>query len=214
MSQPFPRFRRAYLVIACVLMSIGTSLSLADSPSTRSAEVGSSATKPALVDTPEAVAQRATAALREGRVADFALDMHPQALKEFREVMLDVSRAAKERGEEEDFLEMFKGVKSLDQLSQLDDAQTFVAFLDGMMDLQPRVRSALRGTTIQVVGHVAEGTDLVHVVYRGTVKQGDFEVTKLTVMSLQRTEDGHWAMLMTDDIKAMAATLKRQMGSR
>lgn len=161
---------------------------------------------------PEAVATRALAALKENRIADFAKSMHPEALKQPKVTLLEVVTEAEKQERVDEVLTIFKNVKSADDLRKLDDVAFFTAFFEGVMQLQPRVRDALRGTTLDVIGHVPEGPDVIHVVYRGTVTQGDVKVSKMSVMSLKAHGDD-WGMLLTGDIEGMAAMLKRQFAA-
>lgn len=161
---------------------------------------------------PEAVATRALAALKENRIADFAKSMHPEALKQLKVTLLEIVTEAEKQERVDEVLTIFKNVKSADDLRKLDDVAFFTAFFEGVMQLQPRVRDALRGTTLDVIGHVPEGLDVIHVVYRGTVTQGDVKVSKMSVMSLKAHGDD-WGMLLTGDIEGMAAMLKRQFAT-
>jgi hypothetical protein len=161
---------------------------------------------------PEAIAARALSALKEDRIADFASAMHPDALKQLRSTLLDVVEAAEQEGAVDDVLSMFKNVASVDELRGLDDVAMFTAFFEGMMQMQPRLREAFRGMTIDVIGHVPEGPDVVHAVYRGTITHGQTKVSKMSVMSLKADGDG-CGMLLTGDIEAMAAALKQQFDS-
>lgn len=168
--------------------------------------------KPAFGEkSPEAMAARALAALKENRIADFASAMHPDALKQLKSTLLPVVDAAEKKGRVDEALSIFKNVESTADLRKLDDVAFFTAFFEGMMKLQPRLRDAFRGMTLEVIGHVAEGQDVIHVVYRGTVTQGDLKMSKMSVMSLKANGD-EWGMLLTGDIEGMAAVLKRQFG--
>ena len=161
---------------------------------------------------PEAVATRALTALKESRIADFAKTMHPEALKQLKATLLEVVAEAEKQERVDEVLTIFKNVNSADDLRKLDDVAFFTAFFEGVMQLQPRIRDALQGTTLDVIGHVPEGPDVIHVVYRGTVTQGDVKVSKMSVMSLKSHGDD-WGMLLTGDIEGMAAMLKRQFAA-
>jgi hypothetical protein len=170
-------------------------------------------TKPAAGEkSPEAVAARALSALKENRIADFARAMHPEALKQLRSTLLAVVDAAEKKARVEEALSIFKDVGSAAELRKLDDVAFFTAFFEGVMEMQPRLRDAFRGMTLDVIGHVPEGADVIHVVYRGTVTQGEAKVSKMSVMSLKANGDD-WGMLLTGDIENMAAMLKRQFGA-
>ncbi len=166
--------------------------------------------KPAVQEkTPEAVAARALTALKDNRIADFARAMHPDALRQLRSILLAVLDAAEKKECVDDVLSIFKNVKSAAALRQLDDVAFFTAFFEGMMQGQPRVRDAFRGMTLEVIGHVSEGPNVIHVVYRGTVVQGEAKVSKMSVMSLKANGDD-WGMLLTSDVEGIASMLKRQ----
>ena len=160
---------------------------------------------------PEAVAARALSALKENRIADFARAMHPDALKQLRSTLLGVVDAAEKKERVDEVLSLFKDVESAADLRKLDDVAFFTAFFEGAMDKQPRLRNAFRGMTLDVIGHVSEGADVIHVVYRGTVTQGGIKVSKMSVMSLKADGDD-WGMLLTGDIENTAAILKLQFG--
>lgn len=160
-------------------------------------------------NSPEKTTARATEALRENRIADFAKEMHPEALKSFKSAILEVIDAAEKVGREDELLPLFKDATALSDLRKLDDEAFFVSFYEGATRLQPRLRDAMKGMTIEVLGHVKEGTDLLHVVYRGTAKSGDLKVSKLSVMSMKPNGD-RWGLLLTSDLEVLAATLKRQ----
>jgi putative sterol carrier protein len=66
---------------------------------------------------------------------------------------------------------------------------------------------------LDVVGHVREGDDVVHVVYRGTTSVGNVKISKMSVMSL-KADGESWRMLLTGDIEGMAAMMKLQFGAR
>jgi hypothetical protein len=162
---------------------------------------------------PEAIAARALTALKENRIGDFAKAMHPEALQQLKATLLDVVDVAEKKGRVDEALSIFKNVGSAADLRKLDDVAFFTAFFEGVMQMQPRLRDAFRGMTLDVIEHVPEGKDIIHVVYRGTVTQGETKVSKMSVMSLKANGDD-WGMLLTGDIEGMTAMLKRQFNTQ
>lgn len=160
---------------------------------------------------PEAVAARAMVALKENRIADFARAMHPDALKQLRSALLAVLDAAEKKERVDEVVSLFKDAESAADVRKLDEVAIFTAFFEGAMEKQPRLRNAFRGMTFDVIGHVSEGADVIHVVYRGTVTQGGIKVSKMSVMSLKPNGDD-WGMLLTGDFENMATILKLQFG--
>ncbi len=169
-------------------------------------------TKPAFDEkSPEAVTARALNALKENRIADFAGEMHPEALKQLKSTLLAVADIAEKQGRIDEVLSVFKNAGSAADLRKLDDVAFFTAFLEGVMQKQPRLRDAFGGMTMDVIGHVPEGPDIIHVVYRGTVTQGEAKVSKISVMTLKANGDD-WGMHLTGDIEGIATRMKRQFG--
>ena len=160
-------------------------------------------------NSPEKTAIRAMEALREERIGDFAKEMHPEALKSFKTAILDVMDSAEKAGREGQLLSLFKDVTAVSDLRNLNDAAFFASFYEGVIKMQPRIRDSMKGMTIEVIGNVKEGTDVLHVVYRGTVNSGDLKVSQLSVMSMKANGD-RWGMLLTSDLEVLAATLKKQ----
>ncbi|QNN21588.1 hypothetical protein HED60_04635 [Planctomycetales bacterium ZRK34] len=163
-------------------------------------------------NTPEAVAARAMASLKENRIADFTGMMHPEALRQTKTVLLDIVDAAEKANQADQVMILFSDVPSTQALRDLDDASLFIAFLKGVMKIQPQIRNALQNMTVEIIGHVAEGPDVAHVVYRGSMSQQGITITKLAVMSFKSNGAG-WGMLMTGDLEAMTAGLKLRFQS-
>src|SRR5439155_11959386 len=106
---------------------------------------------------------------------------------------------------------LFHGVGSTDDLKRLDDAQFFIAFLRGVTRLKPELKRLLGDAETRVLGHVMEGKATAHVVYRITASAAGAKITKMDVMSLQKTELG-WRMLLNADLEGIATVLKKKFG--
>jgi hypothetical protein len=161
--------------------------------------------------TPEDVAAQALAAMSEQRLDDFAALMHPEALDDFRSMLLPVAEAAHRKGQSEQLLTLFHGVETMEGLRNLDSKSFFAAFLTGVSEVIPQFAQAMRGMTAEVLGHVMEGGDIAHIVYRGSVALEGATIKKVAVISMKGTDQG-WGMLLTGDIENMARMLELQMG--
>ncbi|HXG11466.1 MAG TPA: hypothetical protein VNK04_17055 [Gemmataceae bacterium] len=161
------------------------------------------------IATPDTVARNALDALKEDRLEDFAKAMHPDALKRFKALLLSIVDAAAKDGQEKQILVLFSGVRTADDLKKLDETQFFVAFYRGVTRLRPEMKQLLGGAEVQTLGYVMEGKDTAHVVYRMTVSAEGAKVTKLDVLSLQKTGTG-WGMLLSGDIEGIANLLKQK----
>ena len=162
-------------------------------------------------ESPEDVARRALQALKQDRLDDFAALMHPEALARAKTLLLSIVRAAAKEGAEKEVLGLFRGVETPEQLEKLNDVEFFVSFYGGLTSMLPQMKELLEGAEVRVIGHVSEGKDVAHVVYRISMTSDGAQITKLTVLSVRKTEQG-WRMLLSGDIEGVAKMLERRFG--
>jgi hypothetical protein len=146
-------------------------------------------------------------AMKEGKLDRMAELMHPEALATFHAMMQPIVEAAeKSEPTANEVLQMFDGVTSVAQLRKLGDAKFFSSFYLGMASLEPDLLDALKDADIEVLGHVMEGDDTAHVLYRVTTTTGS-TMKQTEVVSLRRTKSG-WGVLLTNEIEAMAESIR------
>ena len=68
-------------------------------------------------------------------------------------------------------LESFPGVKTIKALKALDAPRLFAGVIRRKTS-DPSMKKSLANTKIDVFGHIAEGEDTAHVVYRSRMKAG------------------------------------------
>jgi hypothetical protein len=158
--------------------------------------------------TPEAAATAFTVALRTQQYADAAALMHPDALARFRAIFLPL--ATHDKGAE--LRQQMFGAGSVDELAALDDVALFERFLRSVMSLAPEFQTILGAAEADMLGHVSEGPELAHVVYRIRLTVEGMAVTKLDVITLRKS-GAEWRALLKGDIEAMAEAIRRQMES-
>jgi hypothetical protein len=74
----------------------------------------------------------------------------------------------------------------------------------------PMLRQMLNDSAYDFIGHVDEGGNQTHVVYRATLTTGGAAVTKMEVLTLKR--DGEeWKVMLTGDIESFVGGLTRQL---
>ncbi len=146
---------------------------------------------------PEAVVSKAIDAVNHGRVDEFAKAMDPDSLKEFRTAVVATIDTAVKRVGEAKLLESFPGVKSVKALKALDAPHLFAGVVRRMTS-DPETKKSLARTQIDVFGHVTEGDDTAHVVYRSKIKLGETDLVRLNVTTLRKSGQA-WKMVIPDD---------------
>jgi len=163
---------------------------------------------------PEAVVREATDGVNHGRTEEFAKAMHPEALRQFRAAMSAVVDAAAKDGKADQVLRLFPSVKDVQELKKLDDVTFFADFLRAVTGRDPALKSALAHSKIEVLGHVAEGKETAHVVYRMSTKVDGTDFEGLVLVASLRKDGPRWRMLLSGDVEAMTLMMKQRSVSK
>jgi hypothetical protein len=160
------------------------------------------------VETPEQVTERFVAAMRAADWNGMASLMHQNALKEMRQLLSGVFEAPNAGPIRQQLL----GVTTVQQAQALSDTAVFASLMRSTTQ-DADVAELLRSAKVQVLGHVNEGPDTVHVVYRMAMTINGIPITKMDVMSLARSPVG-WRGLLKGDVTALAAGIRAAMQSQ
>lgn len=133
--------------------------------------------------------------------------MDPAALKDLRTLLGEVVEGG---GADPRMAAMFGG-KTPEQITRLDDAEFFAAFLGGTM----RAAGGVTIDSVQVVGGIPEGDDQYHAITRSVMRTGlvDTPMTVMDIASVRRV-DGQWRLQLKGDMRAMVEGLRRMRTGR
>ncbi len=171
--------------------------------------LGTPVALPAQTETPEAVAEQYFGAMRSENVAAVAKLMHPDALAELRGLLEPLFQST--LPEADDFRQRFLGVRTVAEAQALSDTTVFVNFLGSLSSQVPMFSVALRAASMEALGHVTEGLETAHVVYRVTMEIEGLTVTRMAVLSLRRYGET-WRGLLTGDYSELATVLRATLG--
>ncbi len=152
-------------------------------------------------ESPEAASQKSFDAVRSGRIDEFTRMMLPADLERFKKSMLVIVDMAKSKGQEEQLLQLFN-VKTDDELRQLDAAD----FLSRLMKktMPPDTAQMYANSTFEMLGHVMEGDDIAHCVYKLVIPD---IMSKTSIASLKKV-GSDWKLLLTSDQEKVLQALK------
>src|SRR5213594_2183319 len=159
-------------------------------------------------ETPEQVTERFVAAMRAADWNGMAALMHQNALKEMRQLLAGVFESPNGGPIRQQLL----GVTTVQQAQALSDTAVFAALMRTTTQ-DADVAELLKSAKVKVLGHVNEGSDTVHVVYRMAMTINGIPITKMDVMSLARSPVG-WRGLLKGDVSALAAGIRAAMQSQ
>lgn len=165
---------------------------------------------------PEQVAREAYRRMQAADWVAAAETFDPAALKRFRELLLPVLDAVgvsgkdPPAGKKQDSASasalmlwvLFAPATSVEEIKALSDREVFARIMANTMSL---ASAKLEGQ--DVIGSVAEGSDMVHVVTRNVAKVETMTMTKVEAITLHRTPQG-WRLALTGDLEGLAETLQ------
>src|SRR6267378_693986 len=159
-------------------------------------------------ETPEQVTERFIAAMRAADWQGMAALRHQNALKQMHELLAGVFESPNAGPIRQQLL----GVTTVQQAQAMSDTAVFAALMR-MTTQDAGVAELLKSAKVQVLGHVNEAPDTVHVVYRMVMTINGIPITKMDVMSLARSPVG-WRGLLKGDFSALAAGIRAAMQSQ
>ncbi len=192
---------------ACMAVVLLTALTARD-PQAQATPAQTGPAQAQTAETPEQVTERFVAAMRAADWNGMASLMHQNALKEMRQLLAGVFEAPNAGQMRQQLL----GVTTVQQAQALSDTAVFASLMR-MTTQDADVAELLRSAKVQVLGHVNEGADTVHVVYRMAMTINGIPITKMDVMSLARSPVG-WRGLLKGDVTALAAGIRAAMQSQ
>ena len=150
---------------------------------------------------PEEVAQQMLALTRAGDWTGYAELLHPEALVAFQRMFREIvaGDASHEAGKQ-----LF-GVADLAAFDALPASEVFQRMMATLTKI-PQFAAALASAEGVIVGSVAEGSDLVHVVFRLSASAESLTFSRVSAMTLRKF-DGQWRALLSGNIEGIAAAL-------
>jgi hypothetical protein len=168
---------------------------------------------PAFAQTPEQVAKGYMEAMRSGDMEHVATYMHPAGLEKFKLILVQAAEVlgaadASADPRTDTALKVLFGQDGPQSAKDAAAKELFVRFLDNLHRAAPMMQRMLADSSYEFIGHVDEGGNQTHVVYRVTMNTGGASVTKLEVLSLKR--DGEeWKVMLTGEIEGLLTGLTR-----
>jgi hypothetical protein len=165
----------------------------------------------ASAETPEQVTEQMITAMRTENWTMMARLMHPEALKELRS-LFDLVLLSQDPGDAELRQQLF-GVASAEEAKALPDTLIFANLMSSVVAEQSGLGDVLATAEVRILGHVQEGADTIHVVYRMSMSMDEISISLMDVASMTRYGTT-WRGLLKGDLRAMAAGLRQALLKR
>jgi len=158
---------------------------------------------------PEAVFLKAAQAIKDGRLEEFARALDPDDLKRFQALLLSLVDIATKKGEVQQLLPIFPGVKSGEELRALAPIPFFITYFNGLMANTPGMKEILAGSKDTILGRVDAKNNTVYIIFRSIATSEGETVDEVKAVALSRS-NGRWTMKLDGDLERMVLILKRQ----
>lgn len=170
---------------------------------------------PVFAETPESVARRYIEAMAELRIEAVADTMHPAALERFKDILEKINHAIAAIEPEKRPAHVIRALFGDQGPQAALDApprEVFIRFMANLTTFVPQIREMHAGSEYQILGHVNEGGNLCHVLFRATLKRGGSGISKMAVLSLKR-DGAQWKVLLDDDLARLITGLGQRMAA-
>ena len=151
---------------------------------------------------PAAVADEYLRSIEAAAWRAAAQRVHPDALARLRSTVR--MRTRPESGRR--LLDALSGGQTAEEYFSLDDRSIFVSVLRALERESPGIVNALTDRDTEVLGTVAEGDTLRHVVYRLQWRLSGAE-DEMKVMTLAPEEAGRWRILRAPELESLGPAL-------
>ena len=163
--------------------------------------------------TPESVAKRQIEAMRALNWELVAKYTHPKALEQMHSLFMPVAIAgstAKDNPAAEEMMRIVFGGKTANELAAATPAAFFKIVMNGIAGATPDFKNAMTNMEVQVLGHVNEGENVAHVIYRLSRALPEGTATKIAVTSVERDGDT-WKALLNADLENVARAISARL---
>ena len=163
---------------------------------------------------PEEVAKGYMEAVKSGDMEQVGTFMHPAALEKFKGILVQVAEIVATADASADpkrntAIKVLFGDEKPAAAKEVPAKDLFIRFMRNLTGAVPLMRQMLANSAYDFIGHVDEGGNQAHVVYRATLATGGATVTKMEVLTLKRDGD-EWKVMLTGDIESFVGGLTRQ----
>ena len=161
--------------------------------------------------TPEELSKTYFNLLSQQQWDEIAKLYDPASLREFRGTMSFLVEVPDETASQV-LTSLFGEEATKESVNALSDHAFFSSFLQGVMAHGAR-QGELEFKKVDVLGTIAEGDALHHVVVRTHIGVGDMNMEAMEVLSFTKQDD-RWGLLMQGKLKGLAQRLKKALQSR
>jgi len=162
------------------------------------------------------VATKAYEAFRQSDWVTYASWMHPRALERFESILrpaFDVMIQVDSAGNVPEEFKWYDSTIKTEEFLNMPPGEFFAFSMSELTKAVPGLGEALRGSSMEVIGEVAEGDSLVHAVVRTSAEAMGMGMTEVSVMT-SAVSDGEYRLMLSGQIEGLATAVAQGMRGR
>ncbi len=162
------------------------------------------------------VATKAYDAFRQADWDTYASWMHPEALERFESILrpaFDVMIQVDSAGNAPEEFKFYDSTIKTEEFLSMQPQEFFAFSMGEITKAVPGLGDAMKGSMMEVIGEIAEGDTLVHVVVRTSAEAMGVGMTEVSVLTTRQSE-GQYRLMLSGQIEGLATAIARGMGGR
>ncbi len=160
-------------------------------------------------DSEIAIADNGGNLMNELKWTEFTEVLHPEALQKFRTILMP-SIEGIVPPDKPDTVNLFGKILVMDSLRNLTDKEFFVDMMNIVFSLSPDIGATFMSMQNSMVGAIADGSDLVHVVVHTDMNVGGREIKEMNVITLKK-DGADWKHMLSPKIEGIILMVQQTL---
>ncbi|TFH60879.1 MAG: hypothetical protein E4G91_08415 [Candidatus Zixiibacteriota bacterium] len=165
------------------------------------------------LDEQMAIAKAGNEAINQLNWAEYAKLLHTEALDSFKTTLLQPIEIMARANNATDSISLFGTTQQLENLRNSTSEEFFTNLMTNLFTIVPDLGATFSGMDNRIVGAVAEGDSLVHVVMQTKMVLGDRTVDEMNVVTLKQ-DQGEWKLQLSNKIEGVIMLVQQSLLQR
>ena len=159
------------------------------------------------------IAKAGNAAIVSLNWTDYAKLLLPEALDSFKTTLMGPIEIVAKADNAADSINLFGTTQQLENLRNSTPEQFFTNLMTNLFTIVPNLTETFSGMDNRVVGAVADGDSLVHVVMHTKMALGNRTVDEMNVVTLKQ-DQGEWKLKLSNKIEGIIMMVQQNLLQR
>lgn len=145
---------------------------------------------------------------------EYAKLLHTEALDSFKTTLMQPIEILARADNAADSINLFGSNVQLENLRNSTSEEFFTSLMTNLFTIVPDLSTTFSGMDNRIVGAVAEGDSLVHVVMQTKMALGNRTVDEMNVVTLKQDQGGEWKLELSNKIEGIIMLIQQNLLQR